>query len=152
MGAKPASHCLFSLLSISNGCGEYRNYFCQSSSNSVCSRMRTTLVNFLCLLVYCFIHTLHPNADHFPDAYLRFFLLLFLCLVPGLYPFFLGLRSLIFFWGGGHPSFSTVSSSSFSTAYSMFHMDNSQIYPCTHLNSAFSQFSSSGCILYGSDW
>lgn len=105
MGAKPASHCLFSLLSISNGCGEYRNYFCQSSSNSVCSRMRTTLVNFLCLLVYCFIHTLHPNADHFPDAYLRFFLLLFLCLVPGLYPFFLGLRSLIFFWGGGNPHF-----------------------------------------------
>ena len=105
MGAKPASHCLFSLLSISNGCGEYRNYFCQSSSNSVCSRMRTTLVNFLCLLVYCFIHTLHPNADHFPDAYLRFFLLLFLCLVPGLYPFFLGLHSLIFFWGGGNPHF-----------------------------------------------
>lgn len=105
MGAKPASHCLFSLLSISNGCGEYRNYFCQSSSNSVCSRMRTTLVNFLCLLVYCFIHTLHPNADHFPDAYLRFFLLLFLCLVPGLYPFFLGLRSLIFFLGGGNPHF-----------------------------------------------
>ena len=105
MGAKPASHCLFSLLSISNGCGEYRNYFCQSSSNSVCSRMRTTLVNFLCLLVYCFIHTLHPNADHFPDAYLRFFLLLFLCLVPGLYPFFLGLRSLIFFGGGGNPHF-----------------------------------------------
>lgn len=100
MGAKPASHCLFSLLSISNGCGEYRNFFCQSSSNSVCSRMRTTLVNFLCLLVYCFIHTLHPNADHFPDAYLRFFLLLFLCLVPGLYPFFLGLRSLIFLGGG----------------------------------------------------
>ena len=36
MGAKPASHCLFSLLSISNAYGVYRNYFCQSCSNSDC--------------------------------------------------------------------------------------------------------------------